>query len=230
MSRLLLIEDDELVGTMIRMNLEAEGHEIHWCRDGDEGLQWGMEQHFDLILLDISLPGMDGLRILGSLRRREVGTPVLMITARSDVDSKVHALDAGADDYLPKPFELAELLARVRALVRRSTAQREIPSSRLVRFDGFEVNLDTRVAITPHGEVTLSEKEAAILGMLVRGGGQTVTRTEILEEVWGMDRFPVERTVDNYLLRLRKIFEADPTRPRRILTVRGEGFRFVPPH
>lgn len=228
MSRLLLIEDDELVGTMIRMNLEAEGHEIQWCRDGEEGLRTGLDQHFDLILLDISLPGMDGLQILGNLRKRDVGTPVLMTTARSDVDSKVRALDAGADDYLPKPFELAELVARVRALVRRSTAEREIPSSQLVIFDGFEVDLDTRVATTPTGEVLLSEKEAAILGMLVRGGGRTVTRTQILEEVWGMDTFPVERTVDNYLLRLRKIFEEAPANPRRILTVRGEGFRFVP--
>ena len=228
MSQLLLIEDDELVGTMIRMNLEAEGHDILWCRDGDEGLRRGIDGHHDLILLDISLPGMDGLQILGRLRKGDVGTPVLMITARSDVDSKVRALDAGADDYLPKPFELAELVARVRALVRRSTADREIPSSQLVTFDEFEVNLDTRVATTSGGEVILSEKEAAILGMLVRGGGQTVTRTAILEEVWGMDAFPVERTVDNYLLRLRKIFEVDPAHPRRLLTVRGEGFRFVP--
>jgi len=137
-------------------------------------------------------------------------------------------LDAGADDYLPKPFELAELLARVRALVRRSTAEREIPSNQLVTFGAFEVDLDTRVAETPDGPVVLSEKEAAILGMLVRGDGRTVSRTAILEEVWGMDAFPVERTVDNYLLRLRKIFEKDPGNPERILTVRGEGFRFVP--
>ncbi len=228
MSRLLLIEDDELVGTMIRMNLEAEGHEIEWSRDGAEGLRLGLGHRFDLILLDISLPGMDGLQILRDLRKHDVGTPVLMITARSDVDSKVRALDAGADDYLPKPFELAELLARVRALVRRSTAEREIPSNQRVRFDDFEVDLNTRVAATPKGEVLLSEKEAAILGMLVRGDGRTVSRTAILEEVWGMDAFPVERTVDNYLLRLRKIFESDPSNPRRIVTVRGEGFRFVP--
>ncbi len=228
MSRLLLVEDDVLVGTMVQMNLNAQGHEVEWARDGEAGLRKATTAPYDLVLLDIGLPRLNGLEVLAALRERGHSTPVLMLTAVGDVRSKVKALDLGADDYLAKPFDNAELVARVRALVRRSQAEREVPSSRVVVWDQFEVDLDTRLAITLQGEATLGEKEAAILELLVRADGRPVSRADILEEVWGMDASPTERTVDNYLLRLRKLFEADPASPIHILTVRGTGYRFVP--
>ena len=126
--KVLLVEDEELVGTMVRMNLEGEGYQVAWARDGEEGLAAGLREQFDLILLDIALPGRDGLELLGDLRGGGITTPVLMLTARTDVRVKVDALDRGADDYLAKPFDVSELLARVRALVRRSQSERELPS------------------------------------------------------------------------------------------------------
>jgi two-component system alkaline phosphatase synthesis response regulator PhoP len=228
MSRILLVEDDELVGTMVRMNLENAGHELCWCRDGADGLAASLESPFDLVLLDISLPKQDGYEVLQGLRAHGLGMPVLMLTARSDVGSKVKALEMGADDYLAKPFDLAELVARVKALVRRSTAERQLPASRVIRFDRYRIDLDSREAETNEGLVVLGEKEAEILALLVRADGAILSRADIIEEVWGLDAFPVERTVDNYLVRLRKLFEPDPRQPRHIVTVRGAGFRFLP--
>lgn len=228
MSRVLLIEDDELVGTMVRINLTSDGHELRWETDGAAGLQAALAEPWDLVLLDISLPRLDGIRLLEQLRRRGSGTPVLMLTARSDVLTKVQTLDLGADDYLSKPFDVNELIARVRALVRRSRAEREPPADRRLRVGDWDVRLDTRHMTAPGRQTTLSEKEAAILELLARAGGQPVSRADILEEVWGMDAYPTERTVDNYLLRLRKLFEPEPEQPRHILTVWGVGYRLVP--
>jgi len=228
MTRLLLAEDDKLVGTMVCMNLESEGHQVVWAQTGPEALERATTEPFDLVLLDIGMPLMDGLEVLHRLRRAGLGTPVLMLTARGDVASKVAALDGGADDYLAKPFDVDEMLARVRALVRRSQAERQIPSDHLLQFGRYHVDLQTREALTNQGALQLGEKEAEIMGLLVRSGGRPLTRADILDEVWGMDSFPTERTVDNYLLRLRKLFEPDPANPRHILTVRGTGYRFVP--
>ncbi len=228
MSRILLVEDDELVGTMVRMNLENVGHDLRWCRDGVEGLAAALETPYDLVLLDISLPGQDGYAVLQGIRRQGIGTPVLMLTARSDVGSKVRALDMGADDYLPKPFDIAEMVARVKALVRRSTAERQLPASRVISFGRYRLDLDSREAETNEGRVVIGEKDAEILALLVKADGAVLSRADIIEEVWGLDAFPVERTVDNYLVRLRKLFEPDHRQPRHILTVRGAGFRFLP--
>jgi two-component system alkaline phosphatase synthesis response regulator PhoP len=228
MSRILLVEDDELVGTMVRMNLENADFDVRWSRDGGEGLALARAEPFDLVLLDISLPTIDGYTVLRSLRKAGLGTPVLMLTARSDVGSKVQALDMGADDYLAKPFDVAEMVARVRALVRRSTAERQLPSSRIVNFGPYRLDLESRQAETNEGAVVLGEKEAEIVALLVKADGAVLSRADIIEEVWGLDAFPVERTVDNYIVRLRKLFEPEPRRPRHIITVRGAGFRFVP--
>ncbi|MBI4862878.1 MAG: response regulator transcription factor [Candidatus Riflebacteria bacterium] len=223
----LLVEDEQLVGTMVRMNLESAGYQVVWSRRGDEALSRATSDPFDLILLDIGLSGMDGIEILKSLRQKRIGTPIMMLTARGDVGTKVQALEMGADDYLPKPFDVAEMIARVNALVRRSQADREIPSSHVFKFDRYEVNLQTREAVTNEGKTLLSEKEATLVKLLVRSRGQVLSRSDILEEVWGMDVAPTERTVDNFILRLRKLFEPDQERPCHILTVRGVGYRFV---
>jgi two-component system alkaline phosphatase synthesis response regulator PhoP len=225
---ILLIEDEELVGTMVRMNLENSEFEVEWCKDGKQAVEKVGSAQFDAILLDIGLPGLDGMEILAEIRRRGIGTPVMMLTARGDVQSKVQALELGADDYLPKPFDVAELIARVKALVRRSQSDREIPSESIVKFSKYEINLETREAVTNQGEVVLSEKECAIMGLLVRARGQVLSRSDILEEVWGMDATPSERTVDNFIVQLRKLFEPQIEKPRHFITVRGIGYRFVP--
>lgn len=224
---ILLVEDEELVGTMVRMNLVAEGFEVDWVRSGPQGIAAARDHPFDLVLLDIGLPGADGIEVLRTLRRDGIGAPVLMLTARGDVATKVETLELGADDYLPKPFDVAELLARVRALVRRARATRQVPSSQVLRLGPYQVNLATREALTNEGTVTLSEKEAAFLGLLVRADGQTLRRSDILDQVWGVDAMPTERTVDNLVLRLRKLFEPNPDAPRHLLAVRGVGYRFV---
>lgn len=227
--KVLLVEDEALVGTMVRMNLEGAGYEVTWVRNGADAAARAVTEPFDLVLLDIGLPGKDGLTVLKELRRAGVGTPILMLTARSDVPTKVGALDLGADDYLPKPFDVAEMVARVGALVRRSRAERSIPSDRLVRIGAATVNLETRQARdTREGDVALSEKEAQLVKLLVSSRGRVLSRGDILEEVWGMDTSPTERTVDNFVVRLRRLFEDDPASPVHIVTVRGEGYRFNP--
>jgi DNA-binding response OmpR family regulator len=225
--KILLVEDEELVGTMVRLNLEGAGHQVVWIRNGTEAAERAAAEAFDLILLDIALPGMNGLSVLRGLRKGGVETPVMMLTARSDVPTKVEALEFGADDYLPKPFDVAELIARVSALLRRSRTERAIPSDQVVHIGEHEVNLETRRAQSSEGDVVLSEKEAALVRLLFRSRGKVLTRSDILDEVWGMDVSPGERTVDNFIVRLRKLFEPDPERPIHILTVRGEGYRFV---
>ncbi len=226
--RILLVEDEELVGTMVRMNLESAGYEVVWQRDGECGLEMLKTESFDLLLLDITLPKMNGLDVLAQVRSWGVVVPVMMLTARGDVPTKVAALEQGADDYLPKPFDVAELVARVNALVRRSQSQRQIPSDRIVHFGAYKVNLETREAVTNEGTIVLSEKEAAVLNLLVRERGRALSRSDILEEIWGMDVSPTERTVDNFIVRLRKLFEPEADKTRHFLTVRGVGYRFVP--
>lgn len=228
MSRILLIEDDELVGTMVRLNLQSEGFEVTWCNNGSTGLETALTSSFDLLLLDVSLPGKDGFEILKRVRSAKIGTPVMMLTARSDVDSKVGALDLGADDYLPKPFNVNEMTARVRALLRRSQAKRQHPADYVIHIGDWQIDIKSRHAKSQEGEHDLGEKEVALLSYLVRADGGVLSRVNIIEEVWGLDTFPVERTVDNYILRLRKLFEVDPANPVHLLTVRGAGFRFVP--
>ncbi len=230
MTRILLVEDEVLVGTMVRMNLESEGHEVLWQRDAETAWQVleGQAGHFDLVLLDIALPGMSGLDLLEKLRAAELGTPVLMLTARNAVGTKVAALDHGADDYLTKPFDVPELVARVRAMIRRSQAEREIPTDQLVHIGAFEVDLRARRAASREGPVTLSDKEVRLLQLFLASEGETLKRADILDVVWGMDAWPSERTVDNFILRLRKLFELDHTAPRHFLTVRGVGYCFAP--
>ncbi len=226
--KILVVEDEELVGTMVRLNLESAGYEVVWLRNGSEAAERAKGEPFDLILLDIGLPGIGGMTVLQRLRSIGVGTPVMMLTARSDIPTKVEAFETGADDYLPKPFDVAEMMARVNALVRRSRAERVIPSDRRVAIGGYAINLDNRQAESREGPVSLSEKEAALVKLFLASGGKVLTRSDILDEVWGMDVSPSERTIDNFILRLRKLFEPDPENPVHILTVRGEGYRFVP--
>ncbi len=224
--RILLVEDDTLIGEMVQLNLRHEGYAVTWLTRGDAVADNLSGDPFDLVVLDVMLPGMDGFAVAASLRSQDIGTPILMLTARADVFDKVTGLDAGADDYLTKPFDMKELLARVRALIRRSQGSRELPSNRHARIGTFTVNFETRESLNSEGSTRLSEKEALLLELFVRNPGRILTRADILEEVWGMEASPTERTVDNFIVRLRKLFERNPDNPQHIITVRGRGYLY----
>lgn len=226
---ILLVEDEELVADMVRLNLEHAGFQVEASTTGEDAL--ALAGRAELIVLDRMLPGMDGLEFAREVRRRGVAAPILMLTARSEVTARVAGLDAGADDYLAKPFAMPELLARVRALLRRAPpaappAVRGPDHERTLRFDRYVVNLDTREARTNDGLEILTETECQLLRYFHAHAGELLGRADILENVWGMDRFPTARTVDNYVLRLRKLFEPDPENPRHLITVRGRGYCF----
>lgn len=227
--RILLVEDDELIGTLVEVNLQHHGYEVRWARSGEDAMA-SLDGHlYDAILLDLMLPGIDGLEVAARLRRKGIGTPVLMMTVRGETTSKVRALDAGIDDYLTKPFDVEELLARVRALIRRGHAAGEVPASARLAVAGGQLDLDGLRYVDALGrEHGLTEKEAGLLALLARSAGRTLTRTDILEEVWGMDAVPPERTVDNFILRLRRLIGDDPDQPRHLVTVRGRGYRYDP--
>lgn len=229
MSRVLLVEDDQLIGTMVRLNLEQEGFEVDWLQSAEPALPLVGERRFDVLLLDINLPGMSGIDLARELRRTGVGTPIVMLTARDDTASKVEALDGGADDYVPKPFDIAELVARVRAQIRRSQGSLEVGTDRELILGRAQVDVERRTIRAFDGTVIeLSGKELKLLHFFARNPRRVLSRADILEEVWGMDVAPTERTVDNFVVRLRRWIEETPERPRHILTVRGEGYRFEP--
>jgi len=229
MSRILLCEDDQLIGTMVRLNLEQDGHHVEWQRSGETALECLSQQRFDLMLLDIGLPGMSGLEVARASRASGVGTPIVMLTARDDLETKVQALDGGADDYLCKPFDMAELLARVRAQIRRSQGSLEVATEAELQIGMARVDFDRRTLQDHTGtSFELTDKEVELLQFLVRNPHRALSRADILEEVWGMDTSPTERTVDNFIVRLRKWIEPDAEHPRHIQTVRGWGYRYEP--
>lgn len=229
---IVVVEDEELVADMVRLNLEHAGLVVEVCGSAEAAIPY--IDRADLIVLDRMLPGMDGLEFARLVRQRRNQVPILMLTARAEVAARVAGLDAGADDYLAKPFAMPELLARVRALLRRAPANlpspppveppAKKPNSRLLRFDKYSLNLDTREAATNDGPEILTETECQLMTYFHAHPGELLTRADILENVWGMDRFPTARTVDNYVLRLRKLFEPDPENPRYLFTVRGRGY------
>ncbi|MCL4234029.1 MAG: response regulator transcription factor [Deltaproteobacteria bacterium] len=225
--RILLVEDDELIGSMVRLNLESDGYAVEWLREGRPALAKSRAADADLVILDIMLPDTDGVRVARSLREVGVVTPILMLTAKAGVDTKIEALDAGADDYLTKPFDIGELAARARALIRRSQGQRHLASSDRLQIGRYVVHLQSREATTREGDVALTPKEVELLEYFHRHQGVTRSRADILEEVWGMEVYVSERTIDNFIVRFRKLFEDDPDAPKLFMTVRGVGYRYV---
>ena len=209
--RVLLVEDDQLTSNMVQVNLEHEGFEVRVCRTGFEGLEAMRTGSFDLYIFDMMLPGLGGLELVREARVSGRGTPAMMLTARAETKTKVEALESGADDYLTKPFDVPELVARARALIRRSQASVEPPSTRCFQFGKVTVDLDRQSVTHLNGEVeTVGEREIQMLAMFYREPKRVLSRADILEEVWGMEKFPSERTVDNYVVRLRRLVEVTP--------------------
>ena len=229
MSRILLVEDDDLIGTMVRLVLEQEGYQVDWHQSAEAGEVALASVRFDAILLDISLPGISGLVLARAIRDRGVGTPILMLTSQDETTSKVEAFEVGADDYICKPFDMPELLARVRAQIRRSQGRLELASDRLTAIGRARLDVDAGRLQDAAGEaINLSEKELELVTLFARHPGRVLTRADILDEVWGMDAMPTERTVDNFIVRLRRWVEPYPDAPQHIITVRGRGYRYDP--
>jgi two-component system alkaline phosphatase synthesis response regulator PhoP len=222
--RVLVIEDELLVRELIEVNLQHAGYAPIVATAFADGLARLTSAAPDVAIVDVMLPGGDGFDLVRAARTRGVSCPILMLTARADTRSKVRGLDCGADDYLTKPFDMDELLARVRALLRR--ARPDAVGKEVFSIGDFWVRFDTGEAHTRDGTVSLSDKELKLLRLFAAHDDQLLTRADILEEVWGMDASPVDRTVDNFVLRLRRLFEPDPERPVHILTHRGRGYSF----
>ena len=233
---IILVEDEEHLAEALLFNLEAEGYRTRHFGDGAEALAWLLATEEDLgaILLDVMLPGADGFTIVRTLRARELYFPVLMLTARSNPQDVLEGLNAGADDYLPKPFDLELLLVRLKTMLRRSTWLRPTPvpsppkpAQDIYAFNGREIRFDTLELAAPHRTTHLTLMEADLLRHFTDREGQIVPRKDILEQVWRLQHDTDTRAVDNFIVRLRRYIEDDPADPRHLLTVRGIGYRFL---
>lgn len=225
MARILIIEDEKDMAQGLKDNFEFDGHEVILSEDGESGLEQAQICHPDLIILDIMIPKMSGLDVLRSIRKKGMHVPIIMLTARGQEMDKVLGLELGADDYITKPFSLRELLARVHAVLRRY--QLPFASNSAQTIGRLTLNFEHFTATDIHGEVLLTHKEFLILQFLFQHNGQTVSRDQLLNHVWGEDVYPTTRTVDNQILKLRKKVEIDPAQPHHILTVHGIGYKLI---
>ena len=251
MSRVLVVEDEAHLAQGLRFNLEAEGYSAEIAPDGESATELLLEkkEKFDAVVLDIMLPGKDGFSVVSELRQARNYVPVLMLTARSRPEDVLQGFAAGADDYLPKPFDLSILLARLQGLLRRSEWMRishagprpnavkpsgaeSATSQSLGEFDRFSFNgktidFGTLELRTPENLIHLTLMESELLRHLIRNDGRVVSRKQILEEVWGLHEDTDTRAIDNFIVRLRRYIEEDPANPCHLLTVRGVGYRFL---
>ena len=227
MSTLLLVEDDTTLAETLRYNLEREGYAVLHANDGVTALEYARRDQPDLVLLDIMLPRLDGFSVCRILRK-ESDVPIIMLTARQDEVDRIAGLELGADDYIGKPFSLGELLARVRAILRR-TDRKPIGDREVLDAGAIKIDTGSRRVWRGSGELTLSQKEFDLLTCLVRNRGMALSRDVLLERVWGYDFLGDSRTVDVHIRWLREKVEPEPGRPIYIQTVRGVGYRFEVP-
>ncbi|MCZ6596289.1 MAG: response regulator transcription factor [Planctomycetota bacterium] len=226
--RLLVVEDEAVLAEVIADNLALEGFDVEVVGDGERALERIRGGAPDLVLLDVMLPGMDGFEICSALREERNNVPILFLTARSGKDDRVRGLELGGDDYIGKPFELRELILRVRAILRRTKwFKTPMPLGEMLTIGEATVDLANFRATARGEDFDLSPKEAMILRCLAERPDDVVSRAEILDRVWGTDSFPTARTVDNFIVRLRRVIEPDPQTPRHIHTVRGVGYRLT---
>jgi DNA-binding response OmpR family regulator len=225
-ARVLIVDDEPEIVRGLEHNLRFEGYETVSAQNGEDAVAVATREAPDLILLDIMMPKLSGWDVCRALRGKGVDVPIIMLTARGEEVDRVLGLELGADDYVTKPFSLRELLARVRAVLRRPGPRHKFAEW---SFGNVRVRLRGRQVFKGGQEVRLTRKEFDLLAYLAQRRGEVVTREELLDEVWGYDRFPTTRTVDTHVLRLRRKFEADPERPAFILTVHGQGYKLAAP-
>jgi DNA-binding response OmpR family regulator len=222
---ILVVEDDPSITLGLEMNLEAEGYDVTIAVDGEDGLARALSANVDLVILDVMLPKMNGFEVVKAIRNQGNHVPVVMLSARGAEMDKVMGLELGAEDYITKPFSLAELLARVKAVLRRDGIARQA-NERLVRAGELEINSATRQVLRSGELVPLTATEFDVLWCLVEASNRVLTREDILTRVWGPGHHGTLRTIDNFLLQLRTKLETDPAEPEHLLTVRGVGYRF----
>ena len=234
MASLLVVEDEPHIASGLRFNLEAEGHAVALVDTGERALErLGGPDHYDCVVLDIMLPGIDGFAVARQARARGWHAPILMLTARGRAEDVLKGFEAGADDYLPKPFELSILIARINALIRRQAWHQAAGAGETVRtadtfaFADKVVDFDAQELRTQSGPVPLTLMEANLLRYLIQHEGQVVSRTSMLEDVWTLHEDTDTRAIDHFVARLRKYLERDPGRPKHLLTIRGVGYKFV---
>jgi two-component system alkaline phosphatase synthesis response regulator PhoP len=224
--KILIVEDEVKLIKGLSVNLVREGYEVVWALDGEEGLNMAFREAPDLILLDIMLPRKDGLDVCRELRSQDVSTPIIMLTAKGEEVDKVVGLEIGADDYITKPFSVKELLARIKAQLRRST-RGEISTPMVCRIDDVEIDFLHFKILRSGKEFSLTPLEAEILKFFVSHKGEVVSRDTLLNKIWGYKRFPSTRTIDNHILKLRKKLEEEPSRSKYIISIYGQGYRFM---
>ena len=227
-SRVLLVEDEPDIAEAIRVNLVHEGYDVKVAGDGGSALELALVGGFDLVILDVMLPRLDGVTLCARLRAVDADTPILFLSALGDTQDRVRGLQAGGDDYLPKPFDLRELLLRAAALLkRRERTATPVYGRGVLRLGGARIDLKSGEVTKPDGVHRLTGKEFEILRYLAERRGQIVRRGELLDRVWGPDADPTERTVDNFVMKLRRLVEEDAANPRWIHTHRGIGYRLA---
>lgn len=227
MKRILIIEDDVSILSGLKDVLTFKSYEVLTAEDGEMGYAAAVEEKPDLIILDIMIPKMDGFALCQKLRAEGNSTPILMLTAKGEEPDKIQGLDIGADDYVTKPFSLPELLARVRALLRRTPERTKESPPDSLKIGDVSLNFKKYEAYKGDTAISLSPKEFGILGFLASRVGEVVTRDELLDEVWGYELYPTTRTVDNHIAQLRSKIEKNPADPRYLVTVHGVGYKLT---
>lgn len=227
-ARILLAEDEKSLREGITLNLELEGYEVEAVCDGAEALKVFNEQRFTMVILDVMMPEVNGFEVCEKIRLSDTETPILFLTAKDTSKDKITGLKVGADDYLSKPFNLEELLLRVKVLVKHSLKGREESEDlKSFVFGLNKVNFSTFTAETSNGSISLTSKESQLLKLLIDRKNEVVSRNQILQYVWGYDVYPSTRTIDNFILSFRKYFEENPKKPQFFQSVRGVGYKFV---
>jgi len=226
MTRILLVEDEVNLSKLIKLNLEFEGYEVDIATNGRMALDKVQSAHFDLIILDLMLPLLNGLDVLTAIRLNNTELPVIITSAKDTSTDRIAGLKVGADDYLVKPFEIEELILRIQKLLERSAAQTQDHIIDEYIFGSNKINFKTFSATNIDGQFEMKPKEVLIMKFLISKKNQVVSRQDILRNVWGYDVFPSTRTIDNFIANLRKYFEAQPRQPRYIKSIRGIGYKF----
>ncbi len=224
-TRILIVEDEPAMVAGLRDNFEYEGYEVISAADGAEGLDRALADDPDLVVLDVMMPRLSGLDVCKQLKAQRPSVPIIMLTARGQEIDKVVGLELGADDYVTKPFSIRELMARVKAVLRRVSPQ--APAAEVYRFSDVEVNVRSNEVLRAGTLIDLSAKEFALLAYFVAHPAETLTRDRLLDAVWGYENYPNTRTVDTHIVHLRQKLEPNPEEPRFILTVHGSGYKFV---
>lgn len=224
--RILFVEDEENIRDVVKFNLELEDYEVVATGKGRDALKFFRDQHFDLIILDVMLPEMNGFQICEQIRLTNMEVPIIFLTAKDGTTDRIAGLKKGADDYLTKPFHLEELLLRVNNLIRRTSKSPE-NTPEIYEFGKNKVNFRTFEAVGVDGPFILTKKEAMLLKLLIDRKNEVVSRNQILQSVWGYDVYPSTRTIDNFILSFRKYFEEDQRNPKYFHSVRGVGYKFL---